>query len=64
VKRIPALIAIVFGVAIIGFNPNRWDWVILELPRQHGIHVHDVIGVALVALGVISLWRAPRAAKR
>jgi hypothetical protein len=64
VKRIPALIAIVVGVAIIGFNPNRWDWVILELPRQHGIHVHDVIGVALVALGVISLWRAPRAAKR
>lgn len=61
--RVLALIPIVVGVAIVGFNPNRWDRVILELPRGHGIHVHDVVGVALVALGVISLWRAPRVAE-
>jgi len=60
-RRVLALFGVAVGVAVVGFNPNRWDRVILELPRGHGIHVHDVIGIALVALGVISLWRAPRA---
>jgi hypothetical protein len=61
VGRVLALIAIAVGVAIVGFNPNRWDRVILELPRGHGIHVHELVGVALVAMGVIALWRSPRA---
>jgi hypothetical protein len=62
-RRVLALIAVAVGVAVVGFNPNRWDRVILELPRGHGIHAHEVVGVALVALGVILLWRGPRAAK-
>jgi hypothetical protein len=60
VGRLRALIAIVVGVAIVGFNPNRWDWVMLGLPRGHGIHDHEVVGVAI---GVIELWRSPRAAE-
>lgn len=54
-------VAIVFGAVIIGFNPNRWDPVIMDLPRgSHGIHVTDVVGMALVVLGIVVLWRAPR----
>ena len=61
--RLAALVAIALGVAIVGFNPNRWDEVILLLPRGHGIHAHDVLGVVLVAIGVTTLWRGPRAAE-
>jgi hypothetical protein len=50
--------AIFLGTIIVGFNPNRWDTVILDLPRgSHGVHLHDVVGVALIALGVIGIWR-------
>lgn len=54
-----AALAIVVGAIIIGFNPNRWDAVIVSLPRGHGIHVTDVVGMTLVMLGVAVLWRSP-----
>ncbi len=60
--RVAALITIAVGVAIVGLNPNRWDEVILVLPRGHGIHAHDVVGVVLVTIGVMALWRGPRTA--
>jgi hypothetical protein len=54
-----AVVAIFAGAAVVGFNPNRWDIVILDLPRgSHGIHLHDVIGMALITLGVVVLWRS------
>ena len=62
VARLAALIAVTVGVAIVGFSPNRWDEVILVLPRGHGLHAHDVVGVVLVAIGVMALWRGPRTA--
>jgi hypothetical protein len=41
---------------VVGFNPNRWDIDILDLPRgSHGIHLHDVLGMALITLGVVVL---------
>jgi hypothetical protein len=53
---------IVVGSALIGFNPNRWDVVILTLPRGgHGIHLRDVVGMMFIALGIALLWRAPQA---
>lgn len=58
--RVAALITIAAGVAVVGFSPNRWDEVILVLPRGHGLHAHDVVGVILVAIGVMALWRVPR----
>jgi hypothetical protein len=61
VARVTGAVSIFVGAIITGFNPNRWDRVILDLPRQsHGIHVTDVIGIALVTIGVAILWRAPR----
>ena len=59
--RVMGVVAIVVGTIAIGFNPNRWDIVILDLPRGgHGIHLHDVVGVILVTLGISVLWLLPR----
>jgi hypothetical protein len=52
-------VAILVGTIVVGFSPERWDTVILELPRGHGIHTHDIIGLALVAIGIALLWRSP-----
>jgi hypothetical protein len=54
------VVAIAAGAVVIGFNPNRWDVVILILPRGHGIHLKDVVGATFVALGTATLWRLPR----
>ena len=42
--RLLAVVSIFLGTAIAGFDPNRLDRVILDLPRGHGIHSHDIIG--------------------
>jgi hypothetical protein len=34
--------------------------VILELPRNHGIHIHEAIGMVLITLGVLALLRAQK----
>jgi hypothetical protein len=52
-------VAIVVGAALIGFNPNRWDVVLVTLPRGHGIHVRDVVGGLFIALGIAVLWLSP-----
>lgn len=52
--------SIVAGAILIGFNPDRWDVVFLTLPRGHGIHVRDVVGMVLIALGIALLWHSPR----
>ncbi|MBA3374355.1 MAG: hypothetical protein ACR2M2_09280 [Gaiellaceae bacterium] len=54
------MVAIVIGTVAVGFSPNRWDVVIMTLPRSHGIHLHDVVGMTLITLGIAALWRAPR----
>jgi hypothetical protein len=52
-------VTILVGTIVVGFSPARWDTVFLELPRGHGIHTHDAIGIALVAIGIALLWRSP-----
>jgi len=52
--------AIFAGAVLVAFSPNRWDHVVLVLPRGHGIHLHDLLGMAVVALGTVVLWCAPR----
>ena len=54
------MVSIFVGTAIVGFDPQHIDRVILVLPREHGIHLHDVIGTALVTLGTVVLWRSRR----
>jgi hypothetical protein len=57
--RVVAALAIVIGTIIVGFNPNRWDYVVLDLPRgSHGIHLHDLVGIAFIAFGITVFWRS------
>jgi hypothetical protein len=56
--RIAATLAIAVGTVIVGFSPNRWDRVVVDLPRGHGIHLHELIGVAFIAFGVAVFWRS------
>ena len=57
--RIAATLSIVVGTLIVGFNPNRWDYVVMNLPRGHGIHLHELLGVAFIATGIVLFWRRP-----
>jgi len=58
--RLLGALAIVLGTAVVGFDPNRLDRVVLDLPRgSHGVHLHDLIGAGLVALGIAVLWYSP-----
>jgi hypothetical protein len=60
--RVLAVVAIVTGTVVVGFNPNRWDYVLFDLPRGgHGIHLHDLYGMTLIAVGTLVLWHSPRA---
>jgi hypothetical protein len=52
---------IIFGAVVLAFDPSRWDAVIFTLPQQHGIHLHDVIGMALVIVGIALLLFSPHA---
>jgi uncharacterized protein YjeT (DUF2065 family) len=61
--RVMGVIAIVAGTVIVGFDPKRFDSVILTLPRGHGLHLHDVVGAALITLGVVVLWWSPRSGR-
>ena len=58
------VIAVGIGTLIVGFNPDRFDVVLFDLPLRegHGVHAHDLVGLALVALGVLLLWTSPREA--
>jgi hypothetical protein len=63
--RLLAVLSIFIGTAIVGFDPNPFDptrvnRVILVLPGEHGIHLHDVLGTGLVTLGTVVLWRSHR----
>ena len=58
-NRALGAIGILAGAILIGFNPNRWDVVLVTLPRQHGIHVRDLIGMLLIGVGILLLWHAP-----
>jgi hypothetical protein len=58
-NRALGAIGILAGAILIGFNPNRWDVVLATLPRGHGIHVRDLVGMLLVGAGILALWHAP-----
>jgi hypothetical protein len=60
--RVLGVVAIAIGTLIVGFNPNRFDVVLFDIPvrQDHGVHAHDLLGVSLVALGTLLLWFLPR----
>ena len=64
--RVLGIVAIALGTAVVGFNPNRFDAVLFAVPLRagHGVHLHDLVGLALVATGVGLLWFLPRPVSR
>jgi hypothetical protein len=54
-----AVLAIFVGTVVVAFSPNRWDSVLVTLPRGHGIHLHEMLGIAVIAVGTLALWHAP-----
>ena len=56
-RGLVGVVAIALGTVLVGFSPNRWDVVVATLPRGHGIHLHDILGTALIALGTVLVWR-------
>ena len=59
VSRSLGAVGVIVGAVLIGFNPNRWDLILVTLPRGHGIHIRDVLGMLLIAAGITMLWKAP-----
>jgi hypothetical protein len=58
--RVVGVIAVYFGAAIIGFNPTG-DPVLLSFPLAgHGIHLTDVLGLAVTTIGIVLLWTSPQ----
>jgi uncharacterized protein YjeT (DUF2065 family) len=60
--RALGIVAIAVGTVIVGFNPERFDTVLFAVPLRadHGIHLHDLVGLALVTVGALLLWFLPR----
>ena len=54
------MLVIAVGTVVVGVNPDRFDIVVITLPRDHGIHLAELIGAALVALGTTALLLLPR----
>jgi hypothetical protein len=54
-RKVLAVVAIFLGALVVGFNSSRWDTVIVNLPKGTGIHLNDVIGMALITSGVLVL---------
>jgi len=52
---------IVAGTILINGEGVVRDPVFLTLPRAHGIHVTDVVGMTIVLAGVVVYWCAPPA---
>jgi hypothetical protein len=60
--RVFGVLAVACGTFVVGFNPARFDTVLFDVPVRsgHGVHLHDLLGVALVALGTVLLLLSPR----
>jgi hypothetical protein len=60
--RVLGIVAIAVGTTLVGFDPNRFDRVLFDIPFRagHGVHLHDLLGLLLVALGTLALWFLPR----
>lgn len=57
VKRFLAAGLIAAGVLILSVNVGPLDQVIASVTYTHGVHLSDLVGAGLVALGTAILWR-------
>lgn len=55
-SRLIGTVLIFIGAGVIVVSPAAWDSVFFTLPSGIHIHVYDLIGTAIIALGVILFW--------
>ena len=48
---------IVAGVLILTVNVGELDRVVAAVTYSHGVHLSDLVGAAVVAVGAAILWR-------
>lgn len=59
-RGMTGVIPIIAGTLLIDTGTEHHDPVLLTLPRGgHGLHATDVLGMAIVLVGVTALWQAP-----
>lgn len=56
-SRFLGTLAIALGAAVVVLHPHVWDSVVFTLPSDRDIHGYDLIGIAIIAFGVILFWR-------
>lgn len=56
-SRFVGTLAIALGAAIVILHPNVWNSVVFTLPSDRDLHGYDLIGIAVIALGVVLFWR-------
>jgi hypothetical protein len=57
--RVLGALTIVTGVVVLGLDVTRFDSVVETLSPNHGLHLSDVLGSALVGIGILLMWFAP-----
>ncbi len=57
--RFLGALAIVTGVLVLGLDVTRFDSVVETLSPNRGLHLSDVVGTALVGVGLFLMWFAP-----
>jgi hypothetical protein len=50
-------VVIAIGAAFVVVRPDRFGSVFLSLPSGIDIHTYDLIGMAVIAIGIVSVWR-------
>jgi len=50
-------VAIAIGAAFIVVRPDRFGSVFLSLPSGIDIHTYDLIGLAVITIGIVLIWR-------
>jgi hypothetical protein len=56
-SRLIGTVAVFIGAGIIVVSPHAWAPVIFTLPSDRDIHVYDLVGMIVIASGVLLFWR-------
>jgi len=56
-SRFFGTLAIALGATFIVLHPHVWEAVVFTLPSERDIHGYDLIGLAIIAVGVVLFWR-------
>jgi uncharacterized protein YjeT (DUF2065 family) len=58
-QRILGAVLVAVGCAVLVVDVGTFDAVVLSVTKAHGLHLSDLVGGAMVVVGVGVLWTAP-----